>query len=376
MGDYMDVHGSSDYVEKYKTIIADSDMSSRQKKQIDKFITDLKIGKAGQKVAQRRIAMYLQFLLKLHKYLKQDIDQITEKKAETFYKKLLEDKILKNNGKPFSQSSKDEFIKALKRFLGWAWGNNTTKYRKTISWMKEENKGSERQAITFEEAEKVVKNWDVVRDQALFMFLFDSGARIEEALNVRLQDLTAKEGKRKYYLVHLRGQKTQESDRTISIPLTTKYLNKWLKQHPTNEENDFLFPVRYNNARKIIKQMSLKTLNKGVKPHELRHSSATYYIQYGGFGAQNIGGFYYRYGWKFGSKEALTYIKTYLYGGEIGQEQVVKNIENNRVEQLEKEVEKLRKDNDELKKGLNFVQENIGVLKEAAAKGKLIKSDK
>ena len=175
------------------------------------------------------------------------------------------------------------------------------------------------------------------------MFLFDSGARIEEALNVKINDLQIAGNGEKFFKVHLRGQKTPEADRTIPIPLSKKVLNTWIKEHPTNEDNDYLFPIRYDNARKIIKQMSNRVLGFELKPHELRHSSATHYIQFGGFGAENIGGFYYRYGWKFGSEEALTYIKTYLYSGDLGSEKVVKAIESGKMEELEKELEKLKK---------------------------------
>tara|TARA_Y100000310_G_C20619216_1_gene782340 strand:+ start:133 stop:636 length:504 start_codon:yes stop_codon:yes gene_type:complete len=142
-------------------------------------------------------------------------------------------------------------------------------------------------------------------------------------------------------MIHLRGQKTEEADRNISVPLSAKYINRWLKEHPSKEKEDYLFPLRYDNSRKIIKQMSKRVLGFELKPHELRHSSATFYIQK--FGAENIGGFYYRFGWKFGSKEANTYIKSHLFGGEIGQRQVIKSVESGKVQELEEDIEKMKK---------------------------------
>lgn len=342
---YRDVHNTSKQLERYISRINNSSMNDKQKKRIKEFVKDLKIGKAGKKVKGRRIRNYLQFLIKLHNYFKKDIDKITNKEAEKFYQDLQEDKIKKNNGMPYASATKDEFVKTLKRYLGWAWGNKTTKYRKSISWMKEDYKGSDKKAITLEQGKKITDKEKNVRNKCLFMFLFDSGARIEEALNVRIKDIEngSKKNGDKFFKVHLRGQKTQEANRKIAVPLVTKYLNAWLKEHPTKEENDLLFPIRYDNARKIIRIMSLRVLNFHLKPHELRHSSATYYIQYGGFGAENIGGFYYRYGWKFGSKEALTYIKNYMYAGDIGQEKVVKAIESGKVEELEEALKKQNK---------------------------------
>jgi len=206
--------------------------------------------------------------------------------------------------------------------------------------MKEDYKKSVKNAITLKQAKQIIDKEKYVRDKCLFLFLFDSGARIEEALNVRIGDLT-KSSDHKFYMVHLRGTKTEEADRNISLPLCAKEINKWLREHPTGDKEDYLFPIRYDNSRRIIKGMSKRVLDYQLKPHELRHSSATFYIQK--FGAENVGGFYYRFGWKFGSKEANTYIKTHLFGGEVGQKQVIKAVESGKVQELETEMEAMKK---------------------------------
>ncbi len=360
MEEYRDVHNSDDILEGLMKQINNSNMSQRQKESIQRFINDLKIGKSGKKVKSRRVGAYLQSLLRLNEYFKKDIDKLSDKETEKFYQDLQEDKIKRKNNMPYAQASKDELTKALKRYLGWSWGKDSKKYSASVRWMKEDYKKSDKKAITLEQAKEVIdkkkftesyhKNLKI-RDKCLFIFLFDSGARIEEALNVKISDLkTIGKDKQEYFMVHLRGQKTEEADRTIAIPLVTKYLNDWLKVHPTKEENDFLFPINYGNARKIIRVMTKDVLKFVLKPHELRHSSATHYIRNGGFGAENIGGFYYRYGWKFGSKEALTYIKTYLYGGELGQDKVVKAIVSDRIENLENQIEELKKRVEDMQK--------------------------
>ena len=359
MEEYRDVHFSSDSLKSYLVIIGNSDMSKKQKEKINKFVSDLKLGKAGKKVKDRRISNYLQFLVRLHEYFKKDLDSITEKQAENFYKDLSENKILKKNNMPYAQASKDEYVKTLKRYLGWSWGKDSIKYRKGVRWMKEDYKKSNKRAINLKDAGKCISQEPSIRNKCLFMFLFDSGARIEEALNVRIKDLQISGNGDKFFKVHLRGQKTEEADRTIPIPLSKKYLSNWMKNHPTKEEGDYLFPIKYDNSRKIIKQMSNRALGFELKPHELRHSSATHYIQNGGFGAENIGGFYYRYGWKFGSEEALTYIKTFLYSGDLGSEKVVKAIESGKVEELEGELEELRRNSVSKQDVIRLVQQAL-----------------
>lgn len=344
--EYRDIHNTSDAVETYLEKISSSSMSNKQKKDINEFVNLLKLGKIGAKVRGRRIASYLQSLSKIWNYFQKDISTITEKEAENFYKDLQEDKIKRHDNTPYASATKDELVKALKRYLGWKWGKDSKAYHKGVRWMKEGTRKSNKKAITLKQVEEVLAKQNdrkfVVRDKCLFMLLFDSGGRIEEVLNVRIGDLKTAGDKDKYFIVHLRGTKTSEADRTIPIPLTTKYLNAWLEKHPTGKEEDFLFPMNYDNARILIKEMTKLTIGIEINPHELRHSSATHYIQFGGFGAENIGGFYYRYGWKFGSEEALTYIKQYMYGGELGHEKVVKHIIADRIGQLEKENDDFR----------------------------------
>lgn len=350
--EYRDVHDKGDIVKKYLDIIDKSSMSESQIKNIHLFVEELKIGKNSKhKVKNRRIAGYLQFLARCHEYFKKDLDKITEEEATEFYKNLDGDRITRKNGMKYSDFSKTDFVKSLKRYLGWLWGKDSKAYERKLRWMKEYTTKSKKNAITIEQCQEIIAIEKNKRDKALFSFGFDSGGRIEEILNVKIKDLSTSKDKDvdEYYIVHLRGTKTENADRTIPIPLCKKELNEWIEEYqtliPEEElekvpfEERYLFPINYDNARRIIKKMSKKVLGFQIKPHELRHSSATHYIQYGGYGAENIGGFYYRYGWMFGSQEALTYIKQYLFGGKLGHEKVVKSITSGRIEELEKEVD-------------------------------------
>ncbi len=247
MEEYRDVHGISKRYDNIRKAIRKSDMSEKQKGKFDKFTAELIIGKAGAKVKDKRLTNYLFFLLKLHKYFKKDLDQITEAEATKFYTDLLENKIKRDNGMPYAEVTKDEFVRTLKRYLGWAWGKDNKKYTKCLRWMKDCYKKSNKRAITLEQSHGCIELEKNIRNKCLFDFLFDSGARIEEALNVRINDLKLDKDK-KFYMVHLRGQKNETSDRNISLPLCSKYLTSWLKEHPTGEKTDFLFPINYDNA--------------------------------------------------------------------------------------------------------------------------------
>jgi integrase len=357
-----DIHESERHLDWYLKRIKVSSMSENQKKRIFQFVEDLKIGKAGKKVRAHRLTSYLCFLLKLHSYFGKDLIKVTEKEATEFYKDLMDNRVKRENGLPYSQNTKDLFVRTLKRYLGWELkGRDNQHYRKVAGWMKEEQPKSNKRAITFEQTKEIINKEKNARNKALFCFLFDSGCRIEEALNVRLQDLEVHKrdnGKDEYFMVRVRFSKTRP--RKISLPLSSSFLNRWLKEHPVKKPDAFLFPLGYDNSRKIIQEMSKRVLGFTIAPHELRHSSVTFYVQK--FGLRDIAGFYYRYGWVFGSREAKTYIDEHLIGGEQEQEKIVKMVESDRFAQLEREVDRLKTENRGilgLLKKLNFINKTL-----------------
>lgn len=354
-----DIHNTDKSILSYQKKLKKT-LSEREHKKVEQFIKDCQIGKTGKMVKSRRIVSYLQFLLKLHKYFKKDLDKITEKEAEDFIINLQKNKIKRNDGLEYSKPTKDLFVRTLKKYLGWSYGKDSKKYKNIAGWMKEERqKKSDRRAISLEQLEKVVRNEKILRNRALISFLFDSGCRIEEALNIRISDLEIKkrkgENNGEFYIVKIRWSKTKP--RKISIPLATKLLTKWIKEHPIKEPNSFLFPIQYDNARRIVREATKKVLGFTLSPHELRHSSVTYYVKK--FGLKDIAGFYYRFGWRFGSSEAQRYIDEHLIGGEDAQEEVVKVVEAGKVESLEKELSKLK---EEYKGNMGKIAQSISLM--------------
>ncbi len=341
----LDIHNTDKLLKRKLEQLESSSMSEQQKKRMKQLVYELQIGKAARtKVKNHRIIAYIQFWLKLQDYFKKDLDKVTEKEAEKFVVDLEINKIKRENGLSYKDNTKNEFIKAYKRYLGWHCKNNKAVYDKKARWIKEYSQASEKRAITLEQAELVVnkelktnKEYGL-RNAALFLFLFDSGCRIEEALNIKINQIekhTRKDADGFYYLIDIKVSKTLP--RRISVPLCTTYLTEWLKEHPLGKPEDFLFPIGYDNARKIIKELSKKYLDLKITPHELRHSSATYYCKK----IDNPYKFCYRYGWKFGSKEANRYIDRNLLGEEE-QEKLANIIENDKLEMMEKEFAKFK----------------------------------
>ncbi len=281
----------------------DVSISDDEKKRVERFIDEISIGKnSKKKVGKNRLISYLQQLKLLCHYFKKDLKKITEKEATQFYKDLESNKIKKINGGPYKSSSKNEIVKTLKRYEGWLLMGDPEKYRKLFSWIKEYREEVKTPTISREEAERLAE-LSTTRDACIIMFLFDSGARIEEAMNVCKEDLTKPENK-DYFIVHLKGTKTKNANRTISIPIATKYVEAWLSEHPEKAKDDFLlFPMEYPALKKMLKRRGLK-INKNLYPHALRHSSATYYANK----LKNTIKLDVRYGWVIGSDMSRRYV--------------------------------------------------------------------
>ena len=286
---------------------------------------------------------------------------------ENLVHKLECDQILRENGKPYSQATKADIKKAIKKFWKWKDGNNKT-YPELVEWLDTSDPVKEIAALTRDEVEKMIEATASVRDKALLMVLFDSGARVEELLNVRLkrEHLFWNE-KLKCYMIRLEFSKTKP--RTISLPLSTKHLSKWLETHPGKDNPQAqLLPMTYPALKMVVNRLGQRALGKRVTPHMLRHSSATYY-------ANRLKSPYklcYRYGWTMASNM----VNRYLDREGIIEEETAEAVKTDEISRMNKENSGLREEichlregHDELARQYQEIRDELADLK--AGKGVL-----
>jgi len=324
-------------------------ITEADKKKINQFVDDCAIGKhSRKKVGKGRMIRYLESLVWFANYFKKSFLNITEKDAEKLYRELQNDKIRRIDNKPYTPSTKNEFIKALKRYGKWIYRNKPEKYQKIFGWLKEFDGDKEIPALSKEEIDKLSKT-SCVRDAALLMFLFDSGARAEELLNIKIEDLREEQiGKDLFYKVRIRISKTKP--RTITIPLATPYIKNWLSIHPQgNDKTAFLFPITYDYLRKILYRKG-KILKKRIYPHLFRHSSATYYCS-----RINQYQLCYRYGWSMSSRQPQRYIDR----EGVEEEKTAEIIKYDELGKVRKENELLKEDIQKLKESDKIVAEKL-----------------
>jgi site-specific recombinase XerD len=348
----IDIHGLKEKYERaLKILEKDKNILPRNRELILKFLKDAELGKTvknreKKKISPGRCLKFLVFLRKVSKWLDKDFDKVTQEDMERLILEIEKDKIQTIKGKPFTESTKVDIKKIIKKFYKWLLGNNSN-YPEIVDWIDTYSKVSEVPALMRCEVEKIIEHAKSTRDKALIMLLFDSGARPEEFLNLRLEDIKIRKenlkelqphntelGEKDYYLIRIRFSKTKP--RTISVVMCTKSLKNWLLEHPErNNPQAQLFPMDYGAMKMVLHRAAKKALNKSVYPYLLRHSSVTYYCnkltQYQ---------LCYRYGWSMASAQPARYIDR----EGIHEQETAKIIKTDEISRIHEENQTLKED--------------------------------
>ena len=298
----------------YKTALGkletDTDIVLRNKELILQFIRDCRLGKTlkgrqKKSIGTARCLKYIHILKKISRWLDKPFDEVSQADMERLIENLENDlynyDLVGKNGKTikskrFAPSTKLDYKKTLRKFYKWLQGNNDH-YPELVDWIDTYEEHREIPALRREEIELLADSAKM-RDKTIIMFLFDSGVRAEELLNIRVEDLTRIE---ETYKVRIVFSKTKP--RTIHLPIASKYLDLWLRESTNKEDQSFLFPITYEALRMMLHRVAKSVLNKRVTPHILRHSSATYYAN-----LLNHHQLCYRYGWAMASDMPNRYI--------------------------------------------------------------------
>ncbi|MBN1469877.1 MAG: site-specific integrase [Fusobacteriaceae bacterium] len=304
----------------------------KNKKLILEFIRDMELGKTG-KIKKFRMLKVLQSVMKFERDVKKEFKDLKEKEMEDYFEKY---------NKNHATSTTRNYLAMIYKLFEWLVDKGVAEknYVEKIHFNPEEK---EKQSLTRYEIERLVEACSGIRTKAFIMTLFDSGARIEEFLNIRINDVTPKEG---YYMIRIKKGTTKTKSRTISVRLASPLLKLWIENHPEKDNPEaLLFAHKYDDKRavtydavnKTLKRLGEKVLKKKISPHTLRHSSATYYATI----IKEYGKFCYRYGWRMGSPMAEYYLdKTGKYD-----EGVADSVEGDEISKYKHSLERLQEKN-------------------------------
>lgn len=217
-------------------------------------------------------------------------------------------KLAKFLHKPFKKATKQDLIRffnrmqeihasstvhvqkvRIKHFYNWLFGLDRGEYPACAKWIRPTNPYKDKLPInpedllSREEIKKIMQACNHTRDQAIVSSLYESGARSQELLDLKVKTVVFdKQGG----VITLKGKTGQRRIRLVeSIP----YLQAWLNIHPFREKPDaplwfstrsksgISYPYLYKLIERLSRQAGIK---KKVTPHVFRHSRLTELAKY------------------------------------------------------------------------------------------------
>jgi site-specific recombinase XerD len=258
------------------------------------------------------LSRQLKYLLKLPKLAEQLGIPFT--KAE---KKDIEHLVLwLKRRNDINDTTKLDYKILLKRFYKWL---NNGEYPECVKFITTTTKNHKRKLpkdmLTEKDIRKLLEASNHPRNRAFISMLWETGARIEELLTLKVGDIEDHEHGLKVVVSGKTGE------RRIVLIQSVPYINDWLKIHPTREKDDFLWVnINAKNSKEVINyrvilKMLMNTkkkadIKKPINPYHFRHSRATYMANH--FTEAQLCEWF---GWVQGSKIPATYV--HLSGQDI-----------------------------------------------------------
>ena len=280
------------------------------KKELLSFLEDLELGKVnrGRKISAAAQLKYLNVLKVALEWFDKPIGKLTVKDVEQFERALSADSVTsRSRAHPYSHATKIGIRKGLKVFLKWRLGQ--AKALKLAGWLDTRDKEKTPEFLTQQEVEQLYRKCRTAEQRYIIAVLFDSGARAEEFINIRFEDIQLPEGKTNFVKLTLREEFSKTKGRTISlywrhsIEAIADYLKERNAGHSRHNPTDPVFDCKYDAMRMCLSRLGQQVLKRRLYPHLFRHSSATYYAT-----KLNRQELCYRYGWRFSSNMPDIYI--------------------------------------------------------------------
>lgn len=296
------------YLQSLKEGIQDWKVPAATKADMRRFVSDLDLGKVnrGKRISEGRQAKYLNSLKVCLEFIRKPVTRLTIRDVEKFEKALTADLVTSQwRQRPYSTATKVDLRKALKVYLRWRLGD--TAMRRLAGWLDTRGREKTPEYLTEQEVEQLYRHCRTAEQRFAIAILFDAGARAEEFINIRLEDICLPEGKNNFVKLALKEEYSKTKGRTVSLywrhsaEVVKEYLKERMSQGIISQEP--VFKSTYDALRMFLRRLGYKCLKKRVHPHLFRHSSATYYAT-----KLNRQELCYRYGWKFSSNMPDVYI--------------------------------------------------------------------
>jgi len=321
----------------------------------------------GKPIGERRQVKLIDMFSLFFKNINKSSATFTKEDLSKFKELLLNDKIRKENDNPYSDETKEDCTETIVRYLEIAypekvikWASPTKPFRK---WFVIRASKKTPEYLTEQEIETLYNTCKTIEGKYLIAVLFDSGARIEEFLNIRHEDIERPTANFPYYKIDFKEEYSKTDGRKIGMywAKSTEAIGKYLELMEKKDSKEQVMKNEYDAVRMFLSRLSKKVLNKQVTPHLLRKSSATYYAD-----KLNRQQLCKRFGWKFSSEMPDIYISR----AGVDESQVKEVMFNDDLNVIKKENSELKTKYDMLKQGIEDSLRQIAEMKNELAKGK------
>lgn len=191
-------------------------------------------------------------------------------------------------GEKVSDATLNNYLRNIKVFFNWLEENQMIK-QNTVSkcnFIKTERKAKDQ--LSDAEFNKLIKSIDITkfheyRDFVVIQLIFDTGMRLNETLNLTINDV---DFVRRTILIPSEINKGRK-DRSVFYSQTmAKLLHRWIRFKDTMQESELLFPTHRTNGvlsvsnfeRNFRIYVKRAKINKSITPHGLRNNFARRFL--------------------------------------------------------------------------------------------------
>jgi len=184
--------------------------------------------------------------------------------------------------RPLCGYSKARIKLTFKQFIKWLKGSD-----ELVSWIKLDRVSATlklpEELLTEEDVERLLTACRTQRDTALIALLWDSGARIGEALNCKVKDVVFSSESANYVILDGKTGR-RRTPLSVSVPYLSRYINARKncgKEDPlfvSIEHNQFSkISMEYSTVRKVFGELRARAkVEKRIHPHVFRYSRCSY----------------------------------------------------------------------------------------------------
>ncbi len=232
----------------------------------------------AQEMADSRVYFFLIRLNKLMADSKGDLTKMDKGEIKNLVSEI--------NKKYKSEWTKHGYKVCIKKFFQWLEGYEwkSKKYPERVEWIStgvRKSKLTDPTILSKEEVLKMFRSAEGLREKALVSFMYESGCRVDELLNMKIGNVEFDD-----YGAIVKLKSGKVGERKIRVIASVPRLKDWIENHPKPRSDNWVWVnerrnkgerMGYNNLRFMVAKWVKKSgIKKRVVPYNFRHSRYTH----------------------------------------------------------------------------------------------------